>query len=120
MNGTITDDQAHAWLQDIADAGWISLHYDNPGLGDENLAEIYGGGYLRYKMAFSPPANRGIWSLYDARFTGLNQTKLVYFGIWTNQHKGWLRAYGELPRAKVVTNGGGYVIPQGELAISIG
>jgi len=120
MDGTVTDQQAHAWLQEIADAGWVSLHYDNPGLGDDNWCEIYGGGYLRFQMPFSQPNNRGIWSTADARFTGLQATKLVYFGIWTKAHKGWIRAYGELPQPKVVHNGGGYVIPQGELAISIG
>lgn len=120
MYGTITDDQAHAWLQDIADAGWISLHYDNPGLGDDNWAEISGGGYLRYQMPFSQPANRAIWSLKDARFTGLVATKLVYFGIWNKAHKGMIRAYGELPNPTVVANGKGYVIPAGQLGVSIG
>lgn len=120
MNGTVTDDQAHAWLQEIADQGWISLHYDNPGLGDDNWCEIFGGGYRRYKMSFSQPANRGIWSLVDARFTGLVATKLVYFGIWDSAHLGMIRAYGELPEPTVVPNGQGYVIAAGQLAISIG
>ena len=40
MDGSITDDQAHEWLQEIADNGWISLHFDNTALGGSDLAEI--------------------------------------------------------------------------------
>jgi hypothetical protein len=119
-DGSVTDEQAHAWLQDIADNGWVSLHYDSPALGGADKAEIAGGGYLRFKMNFSNPNNRGIWSLTDARFTGLQQTKLTYFGVWDSLNKGMLRAYGELPTPAVVLNGKGYVLHAGLIAISFG
>ena len=120
MAGSVTDAQAHAWLQEIADAAWISLHFDSPALGGADLAEISGGGYGRFKMAFTQPTNRTIWSLLDARFTGLMQTKLVYFGIWDSTHKGLLRAYGPLPTAVQILNGKGYVMNAGSIAVSIG
>lgn len=119
-DGSVTDDQAHQWLADIADAAYLSLHFDNPGLGGADQAEISGGGYLRYKMAFSQPANRTIWSLDDARFNGLMQTKLSFFGIWNAAHKGMLRAYGSLPEPVVILNGKGYLLNAGSVAISIG
>lgn len=119
-DGSITDEQAHTWLQDVADAGWVSLHYDSPALGGDDKAEIAGGSYQRVKMAFSQPNNRAIWSLVDARFTGLQQTKLVYFGIWDSLSKGMLRSYGELPTPAVVLNGKGYVLHAGLIAISFG
>ena len=28
-DGSVTDQQAHAWLADIAEAAYISLHFDN-------------------------------------------------------------------------------------------
>ena len=119
-DGSITDEQAHLWLQDIANAGFVSLHYDSPALGGADRAEIAGGGYQRVKMSFSQPNNRAIWSLVDARFTGLQQTKLVYFGIWDHLNKGMLRSYGELPVPAVVLNGKGYVLHAGLIAVSFG
>ena len=119
-DGSLTEEQAHTWLQDIADAGWVSLHYDSPALNGIDRAEIAGGGYQRVKMAFSQPNNRAIWSLIDARFTGLQQTKLVYFGVWDKKTKGMLRAYGELPTPAVVLNGKGYILHAGLIAISFG
>lgn len=119
-DGSATDEQVHLWLQEIADGGWVSLHYDSPALGGGDKAEIGGGGYQRFQMAFSQPNNRAIWSLLDARFTGLMQNKLVYFGVWSEKNNGFLRAYGELPSPVVVLNGKGYILHAGLLAISFG
>jgi|SRR5215831_1033507 len=119
-DGSITDIQAHIWLQEIADNGWISLHYDNPGLGSSDAAEISGGGYLRFKMVWRQPDNRTIWSQVDARFSGLTQNKIVYFGVWDSQYKGMLRAYAQLATPELVLNGRGFVLNAGSIAISIG
>src|SRR4029077_11757586 len=103
------------------DQSWVSLHNDNPALGGLDRAEISGGGYQRFKMQWSQPTNRAIWSLVDARFTGLTQNKLTYFGVWSgNTDKAWLRAYGELPNPVVILNGRGYILHAGLLAISFG
>lgn len=120
MNGSITDEQAHIWLQEISDNGWVSLHYDSPALAGEDRAEIAGGGYTRVKMVWKQPNNRSIWSSDDARFTGLMQTKITYFGVWDSQVKGMLRAYAELPEPAVVLNGKGYILHAETLAISFG
>src|SRR4051812_31326187 len=120
MDGSITDDQAHLWLQEIADKGWVSLHYDNPSLGGLDRAEIGGGGYQRFKMIWSQPNNRAIWSLTDAKFTGLMQTKLTYFGVWNNRKLGLLRAYAELPDPVAILNGKGFILHAGSLAVSFG
>ncbi len=124
MDGSITDQQAHEWLQDVADNGWISVHFDNPNLGGDSKAEISGGGYVRFKMAWTQPSNRAIWSLVDARFTGLVQTKVSYFGVWARKNPGnpddFLRAYGELPEPAVVLSGKGYVLHAGMIAVSFG
>jgi hypothetical protein len=126
MSGIITDAQVHRWLQDIADAGFVSLHYDTPALSGVDKAEISGGGYRRFKMKWSDPDNRAIWSLDDARFTGLVQSKITHFGIWNKLNKGSrsdtaiLMAYTELDVPVRVLNGKGFVIPAGQIAVSMG
>lgn len=124
MDGTITDAQAHKWLQDIADNGWISLHFDTPALGGADAAEISGGGYQRFKMSWSNPDNRAIWSVVDARFSGLVQTKVTYFGIWSRKNPrnkdSFLIAYTELSVPVQILNGKGFVIPAGQIAVSMG
>ena len=119
-DGSVTDEQAHRWLQEIADKGWVSLHYDTPALGGADRAEIAGGGYQRFRMLWSQPSNRAIWSTVDARFNGLMQCKLTYFGVWDSGVKGLLRAYGELPEPAVILSGKGYILHQGSLAVSFG
>jgi hypothetical protein len=119
-NGTFSDEQVHRWLQEVADAGWVGLHYDDPTLGGVSRAEISGGGYARVRMSFSQPSNRSIWSLIDARFTGLVQTRLTHFSVWDSQNLGLFRASGELPTKVIVLNGKGFVVPAGQLALSLG
>lgn len=119
-DGTFTDYKVHQWLQEVANGAWVSLHYDSPSLGGVGASEISGGGYKRSKVPFSQPSNRTIWSLGDARFTGLTQNQLTHFGIWDKTTLGNLVAYGRLPSTRVVLNGQGYVIFEGELAISFG
>ena len=120
MDGSVTDEQAHRWLQEIADNGWVSLHYDNPALAGEDRAELAGGAYVRVKMIWKQPNNRAIWSAIDARFIGLMQTKISYFGVWDAGVKGFLRAYAELPEPAVVLNGKGYILHAETLAVSFG
>jgi hypothetical protein len=120
VDGTITDAQVHLWLQDIADNGWVSLHFDTPALGGIDAAEVVGGGYQRFKMSWSNPDNRAIWSVIDARFTGLVQTKVTYFGIWNKKNKGLLMAYTELETPVAILQGKGFVIPAGQIAVSMG
>ena len=133
MDGTITDAQVHLWLETIAQGdeivvagkttytgSWISLHFDTPALGGATAAEISGGGYQRFKMQWSSPDNRAVWSVTDARFAGLVQTKVTYFGVWNAQNKGRLMAYTELQTPVAILNGKGFVIPAGQIAVSMG
>lgn len=119
-DGSFTDDQVHMWLQEIADKAFVSLHYDNPALGGLGACEISGGGYRRIRVAFSDPTNRAIWSQEDIRFTGLIENQLTHYGIWNAANNGRLMAYAALPSKVVVTNGWGYRIDEGDLAVSMG
>lgn len=120
MDGSFSSDRVHTWLSEIADAAYVSLHYDDPDLGGVGGAEISGGGYGRFKMVFSEPANRAIWSLVDARFTGLTQNRLTHFGIYPTASQGILIASASLPERALILNGQGYVILAGDLSLSIG
>lgn len=122
-DGSVTDEQAHRWLEAIQEHGWVSLHNASPALGGADRGEISGGGYVRYKMKWSNPANRAIWSLEDARFHGLVQTRVTYFGVWSRGNPGpedFLRAYAELTRPATILNGKGYILHAGDLAVSFG
>jgi hypothetical protein len=123
----------HQWLETIVQGdqivkngkttytgSWISLHFDTPALGGTTAAEIGGGGYQRFKMKWSNPDNRAVWSVIDARFTGLVQTKVTYFGVWNKQNKGRLMAYTELQAPVAILNGKGFVIPAYQIVVSMG
>lgn len=120
MDGSITDQRVHKWLQEIADGAYVSLHYDTPALGGIGACELSGGGYKRAKTPFSQPSNRTIWSLEDAKFTGLVQNQITHFGIWDTATRGELVAYASLPEKATVLNGWGFVLREGQLAISFG
>jgi len=120
MEGSFSDDYVHEWLQQVSDAAYVSLHYDTPALGSVGANEIHGGGYARTKVAFTQPANRVIWSMEDAVFTGLTQNQITHFGIWNQGINGRLICYGRLPTPAIITTGQGYVIYEGEIALSFG
>jgi hypothetical protein len=114
-----TDSCVNNWLSDIVDSGWISLHYDSPALDGAGLSEISGGGYTRMKGSFSEPANRTIWLLFDISWSGLSQTKVTHFGIWSAATGGTLQAYGAMSEPRIIMSGHGYIIRQQELSLSI-
>lgn len=118
MSG-FTDWYANKCLQDIADNGYISLHYDSPELDGLGGSEIAGAGYARQLTPFSMPSNRVIWTMADSIFTGLNSAQLTHFGVWTDQTNGNMFAFGELPSKLIVLQGQGYVLKAGDIAISI-
>lgn len=119
MDGSITDEQAHLWLNDLINNAYISLHYDSPALGGLSRSEISGGGYARARVPFSTPSSRTTWSLADAVFTGLVQNKLTHFGIWNAATGGRLVAYSSLGTPALIANGQGFILHEGDLAISI-
>lgn len=117
--GSISDEKVHQWLACVSDTPYISLHFESPALNGADRGEISGGGYRRCLMTFSEPANRAIWSMKDAKFTGLLRGRLTHFGVWDKLHGGALDAYGLLPQEETVLNGHGYIITAGKLAISL-
>ena len=120
MEGSLTDEQVHVWLQEIADKSFISLHSASPALSGTSYGEIAGGGYHRYRMSWHDPKNRGIWSLEDAVFSGLKATRVTYFGIWNQLRNGRLMGYAELPSPTTIPVGTGFVLHSGDIAISLG
>ena len=120
MEGSFTDEEVHEYLQGVADAGWLSLHFDTPALGGIGSNEVFGGGYVRIKGIWTQPSNRAIWLQEDARWTGLTQGVLTHFGIWNDPFQGRLRAYGRLPQKMTILNGWGYQLRAGDVAVSFG
>lgn len=119
MDGTFYDELVHEWLAAVAENAWVSLHYESPSLGGLGLGEIHGGGYLRKQVTFSTPSARTIWSLTNVKFTGLPANRLTHFGIWNAANKGRIQASGPLPTEVIIASGGGYLLAEGKLALSI-
>jgi len=120
IDGTFDDELVHAWLECVADNAWCSLHYESPAINGIGRGEISGGGYVRRKLEFSTPSSRTIWSMETVKFSGLLANRLTHFGIWNAKNSGKLRAYGRLPDGGViVTNGGGFALPAGKIALSL-
>ena len=117
--GTATDYKVHQWLQEISDAGWVSLHYDDPLIGAINQNEISGGGYARQKAVFTVPANRAIWNTADIVWTGLLQGQITHWGIYDDHTLGNLTYSGRLPGIVSLLNGKGYRIGAGDFALSM-
>lgn len=119
MSGNFDDHYVHKWLAEAVAKAHVSLHYESPGMNGLGRGEISGGGYTRLRISFSIPINRSTWSMEDARWTGLTKTLLTHFGIWDDPYGGNLVAYGLLPERVGIANGQGYLIPTGQLALSI-
>ena len=119
MSG-FTDWWVNQQLQEIVDGSWISLHYDSPELDGLGGSEISGGGYARYKMIWSEPTNRIIWSVDNATFTGLISTQVSHFGVWNAATQGNMFAFGRVPGTKpaLILQGQGYSLRAGDIAIS--
>lgn len=118
MNGSISDEQVHRWLEGIVQSAWVSLHYDSPALSGADKAEISGGGYTRVQAIFTMPSNRTIWCESDVTFSGLLQNRITHFAVWDSQNEGMMIAYGALPEPVTVLNGWGYTLYSGDLVIS--
>jgi len=117
MSG-FTDWYSNKVLQEIADNAWIALHYDSPELDGLGGSEISGGGYHRILTPFTMPSNRVIWSAADSVFVGLNSTRLTHFSVNDSQVRGNMYCFGELPEPITILQGRGYVLKQGDIAIS--
>lgn len=114
------DELIHAWLNCLRDNAWCSLHYESPEFLTFSRGEITGGGYVRRKLDFSVPASRTMWSINTVKFTGLTANRLTYFGIWSHKQGGKIKAWGLLPEGgALIAQGGGYVLNEGNIAISI-
>src|SRR3954466_8816445 len=118
--GNIDDELVHAWLDCLRDNAWCSLHYETPALNGLGRGEISGGGDIRRKLDFSAPVARSIWSINNVKFIGLNANRLTHFGIWNHKSGGKIKAWGKLPDdGALITQGGGYVLGEGSIAISL-
>src|SRR4051812_7480936 len=116
--GSASDYQVHAWLQQIVASAYGSLHYDDPTLGAINNNEVSGGGYLRPQILFTAPVNRGIWNSADIIWNGLLQGQITHWGINDASAGGNLIYSGRLPGITSLLTGRGYRIGAGGLAVS--
>lgn len=117
--GSISNQYAHKILNDLTSNCFISLHFESPMLAGAYASEISGGGYKRTKIGFSEPSSRSVINTTDAKFTGIPETKVVWVAGWNAERNGDIMWMSELKDPVYVLRGGGYVIPAGDIIISI-
>lgn len=119
MSNKFTDAAVNGWLTTYGTL-WISLHYDDPGLGSYNYYEVSGGSYTRKEGTFTVPSGRTIWLDNAVQFNGLPAFTLTHIGFWTDQYAGELVAVATAPNAPVtIAANGSYSIAQNNLSLSI-
>lgn len=119
MSNKFTDSAINGFLANYTTL-WLSLHYDNPGLGTYNNYEVVGGSYTRRQGTFTEPSSRTIWLDNPVAFYGLPAVSITHIGFWTDQYNGQLVAVAAVPNAPVsITAGGSYTIAQDAIALGI-
>ena len=114
MDGSVTDEQAHLWLQEIADDGLGQPALRQPGAGRSGQ-----GGDHRWRL---PAVQDGLEPAHQpghlvaggrqVHRADADQGHLLR-GLGHARYKGMLRAYAELPTPVVVLNGKGFVLHAG-------
>lgn len=119
MSNKFTDTAVNAFLAQYSTL-WLSLHYDDPGLGTYNNYEVVGGSYTRKSSTFSSPTSRTIWIDNALTFNGLPATALTHVGFWTELSGGILAAVAQITDGPItITSGGSYSVPQHGVSLSI-
>ena len=119
MSDKFTDAVVNTFLAQFSTL-WLSLHYDDPGLGTYNNYEVTGGSYTRKSSTCTTPTSRTIWTNDPVQFNGLPAVALTHVGFWTAQSGGTLVAVSRIANAPVAISAGGtYSIPQNGVSLSI-
>lgn len=119
MSNKFTDTAVNTFLVGYSTM-WLSLHYDNPGLGTYNNYEVVGGSYTRKEGTFTEPISRTMWLENAVSFYGLPSVSITHIGFWTDQYNGTLVAVAAVPNAPVsITSGGTYTVAQNAIALGI-
>ena len=79
--GRISDFQVEKWLTDL-DQCYLALHYDNPDVAGAYASEVFGGGYTRCFVRFTPPSNRVIWNQDPAKWSGMPSVLITHIAGW--------------------------------------
>lgn len=108
-----------------ADAShFLALHVADPttaGLASTEVSTVATPVYARKPVAWSAPANRGVYNTAPVQWSGLPAMEIGYLGVWDALTNGNLLASLACPQPlTVLTNGQSIYLPPGSLAITIG
>jgi hypothetical protein len=115
--GLFSDYKVEMWLAELNNC-WAALHFDNPQVASAYASEVFGGAYIRKKMAMTAPASRSTWNVSAISWTGLPQVLLTHIGFWDKQYNGNLLGSAPLAEVKRILNGGTYALGAKQLALS--
>lgn len=115
--GIFSDYQVEKWLKELNNC-YAALHFDNPQVASAYASEVFGGSYVRKKMAMTDPSARSTWNIAALSWTGLPQVLLTHIGFWDLSVNGNLLGSAPLAEVKRILNGGTYAIGATQLALS--
>lgn len=97
---------------------WMGLHNYPPAVDGDPSHEIVGGSYLRQRVNWSVPSARTSVLATTALFIDLTAHTVTCLGLWTEVSVGSLVAVKMLTTPVDVVEGGQFVVPSGDWAIS--
>ncbi len=98
---------------------WVGLHVSSPGSTGTPSTEVSGASYERVICNFTTPSSKTSLNDNVLEWDNMPTAKITYAGVWDAEFGGNIIAYGALAGTANVFYGQQFVIPAGDLAISI-
>jgi len=98
---------------------WVSLHTANPGATGQVSTEVSGASYERLECDFTVPSSKTSLNDIVLEWDNMPTAKVTHAGVWDAEFGGNIIAFGPLSSPEQVFYTQTFVIPAGDLAISI-
>ena len=97
---------------------YVFLHFADPTATGELSTEVFGGGYEREAVTFSPASGRMISNSNTVVFEVPNVT-ITHISVYTSHSTAGMIAYGALATPVTVTNSDQYIVGPGDFVVSV-
>lgn len=98
---------------------WIGLHPDDPTVLGDPSTELAGGDYVRQHARFTVPAAKTVATDNTLTYVGLIASRIWYLVFWDQVAGGHMIARKKLAVPIVVPPSGHFLIPKGDLALTV-
>lgn len=96
---------------------FISVHTGDP--GETGANEHTGGTYIRQQAAFGAAASGAVTNSADIEFLGIPAATITHIGVWEDETVGNFLWGGPLTGAQIINEGGDFIIPAGDLDVTL-